>query len=86
MLRCLAEVAADVVLINDLERHPLPYFFIRFALPFARSRVTRHDGPASVRQAYTRGELSTMVRQAGFSNFEIERLAAFRLGLTLWKA
>ncbi len=86
MLRHLAEVAADAVLINDLERHELPYFFIRFALPFARSRVTRHDGPASVRQAYTSGELGTLARQAGFSNFEIERLAAFRLGLTIWKA
>lgn len=86
MLRHLAEVAADAVLINDLERHPLPYFFIRFALPFARSRVTRHDGPASVHQAYTSGELGTLARQAGFSNFEIERLAAFRLGLTIWKS
>lgn len=85
LIQCLAEVASQAVLINDLERHPLPYFFIRFALPFARSRVTRHDGPASVRQAYTREELGALVRQAGFSNFEIERLAAFRLGLTLWK-
>jgi len=85
MLRRLVEVAAEAVLINDLERHPLPYFFIRFALPFARSRVTRHDGPASVSQAYTREELGTLVRQAGISNFEIEQLAAFRLGLTVWK-
>jgi ubiquinone/menaquinone biosynthesis C-methylase UbiE len=85
IFRCLGEVASKAVLINDLERHPLPYFFIRFALPFARSRVTRHDGPASVRQAYTREELGTLVRQAGFSNFEIEQLAAFRLGLTVWK-
>ena len=85
MLRCLAEVASKAVLINDLERHPLPYFFIRFALPFAHSRVTRHDGPASVRQAYTREELGRLGRQAGFSNFDIEPLAAFRLGLIIWK-
>jgi len=85
MLQGLAAIASQAVLINDLERHPLPYFFIRFAWPFARSRVTRHDGAASVRQAYTRQELGELAREAGFSKFEIEPLAAFRLGLTVWK-
>lgn len=86
MLRQLAAVAAEAVLMNDLERHPLPYLFIRYALPFARSRVTRHDGAASVRQAYTREELGALVRQAGLSHFEIQPLAAFRLGLIIWKS
>ena len=81
----LAEIASEAVLINDLERHPLPYFFIRLAWPFARSRITRHDGAASVRQAYTKDELETLARRAGFTNFEVERLPAYRLGLALWK-
>lgn len=85
LLQRLFEVASKAVLINDLERHPLPYFFIHFALPFARSRITRHDGPASVRQAYTRDELQKMAEQAGFRHFDVERLPAYRLGLTLWK-
>jgi SAM-dependent methyltransferase len=85
LLRGLAAVASEAVLINDLERHLLPYLFIRGAYPFARSRVTRHDAPASVRQAYTRDELRALATSAGFRNFEIERLAPFRLGMTLWK-
>jgi len=85
LLRRLGEVASDAVLINDLERHPLPYFFIRLAWPFARSRITRHDGAASVRQAYTKDELESLARRAGFANFEVERLPAYRLGLALWK-
>ncbi len=85
VLQCLARAASKALLINDLERHPLPYFFIRVALPFARSRVTRHDGAASVRQAYTPKELGELARQAGFSKFEVERLPAFRMGLTVWK-
>ncbi len=85
LLRRLAEVARDAVLVNDLERHPLPYIFIRCALPFARSRITRHDGPASVRQAYTRDELGALAQAAGFQDFEVRRLAPFRLGLTVWK-
>jgi SAM-dependent methyltransferase len=85
MLRGFAELASRAVLINDLERRLLPYFFIRIAWPFARSRVTRHDGAASVRQAYTRKELDILVREAGFWDFEIQRLPAFRLGLIVWK-
>ncbi len=81
----LAEIASEAVLINDLERNPLPYIFIQVAWPFARSHITRHDGAASVRQAYTKEELETLAGRAGFSSFEVERLPVFRLGLTLWK-
>jgi SAM-dependent methyltransferase len=86
LLLRMAAAAREAVLVNDLERHFLPYFFIRCARPFARSRITRHDGPASVRQAYTRPELETLVRAAGFMNFETMRLSPFRWGLILWKA
>lgn len=85
LLRKLHALAGEAVLVNDLERHLLPYLFIRCAIPFARSRITRHDGPASVRQAYTRDELVALARGAGFRDFEAERLRPFRLGLTLWK-
>ncbi len=85
LMRRLAGVASEAVLINDLERHPLPYVFIRLAWPFARSRLTRHDGAASVRQAYTKDELEALASRAGFKEFEVERLPAFRLGLALWK-
>ncbi len=86
LLQSLAAAARGAVLVNDLERHWMPYVFIRYAYPFARSRITRHDGPASVRQAYTRGELAALARAAGFGDFEVLRLPAFRLGLLLWKA
>lgn len=85
LLRRLAGIASQAVLINDLERNPLPYFFIRVAWPFARSRITRHDGAASVRQAYTEDELADLARRAGFRSFQVERLPAFRLGLMIWK-
>jgi ubiquinone/menaquinone biosynthesis C-methylase UbiE len=85
LLQSLAAVAREAVLVNDLERHWMPYVFISCAYPFARSRLTRHDGPASVRQAYTRLELAALARAAGFEDFEVLRLPAFRLGLLLWK-
>ena len=85
LLRRFGGIASQAVLVNDLERHPLPYFFIRLGWPFARSRITRHDGAASVRQAFTKDELATLARRAGFTEFDIERLPFFRLGLALWK-
>src|SRR6516165_6962993 len=39
--------------INDLHRHPLPYYFIKtvfHALPF--SRMMRSDGPISISRAF----------------------------------
>jgi 2-polyprenyl-3-methyl-5-hydroxy-6-metoxy-1,4-benzoquinol methylase len=85
LLRALAGIASGAVIINDLERNFLPYLFIRLAYPFARSRITRNDGPASVRQSYTRGELRRLAELGGFRRFDVERLIPFRLGLTLWK-
>ena len=81
----MAAIASEAVIINDPERHRLPYLFIRYAPWFARSPITRHDAPASVRQAYTRSELATIAAAAGFADFDVRRFVPFRLGLTLWK-
>jgi ubiquinone/menaquinone biosynthesis C-methylase UbiE len=85
LLRSLAAVASQAVLVNDLERHLIPYLFIRTVPLFSRSRLTRHDAPASVRQSYTREELAGLALEAGFHDFAVHRLAPFRLGLSLWK-
>ena len=85
LLRGMAAIASEAVMINDPERHPLPYLFIRYVPWFSRSPITRHDAPASVRQAYTRNELAAIAAEAGFTDFEVRRLVPFRLGLTLWK-
>jgi hypothetical protein len=82
----LAAIASEVVLISDLERHWLPYLFIRHSPWLTRSPITRHDGPASVRQAYTCNELAALATAAGFTDFEVCRFVPFRLGLTLWKS
>ena len=84
LLYGMAAIASEAVIINDLERHRLPYLFIRCAPWFARSPITRHDAPASVRQAYTRSELAALAAAAGFTDFDVRRLMPFRLGLTLW--
>jgi Methyltransferase domain len=85
LLGALSSVSREAVLINDLERHWLPYTFVRLVPWLWRSRVTRLDGMASIRQAYTRKELCRMASLAGFRDFETLRLRPFRVGMLLWK-
>ncbi|HET7030452.1 MAG TPA: methyltransferase domain-containing protein [Candidatus Limnocylindrales bacterium] len=65
-LRELRRVARQGIVVNDLVRGRL--FWIGGWLlvhAIATSRFTRHDGPLSVRRAYSRGELAALVADAG---------------------
>ncbi|HYM13220.1 MAG TPA: methyltransferase domain-containing protein [Bryobacterales bacterium] len=83
VLRAFGRTARRAVLINDLERHWFPLLFIRLAAPvFARSYVTRHDAPASIRQAFRPQELREFARAAGFRDVVVRRhWPWFRLSL-----
>jgi ubiquinone/menaquinone biosynthesis C-methylase UbiE len=84
--RFLAEsqrVARVAVLINDLERTAIHYRLAQLNSVLDRSRISRHDGPVSVRRAYTRRELATMLGNTG-RNFLLERAWLYRLGAVLW--
>jgi ubiquinone/menaquinone biosynthesis C-methylase UbiE len=78
-------VCRDAVLINDLIRHPLHLGLVYAGLPLFRSRITWHDAPASVRQAYTLPELQELLESAGAAKIEIRRQYLFRVGAILWK-
>ena len=78
-------VCRKAVLVNDLVRDFLHLTLAYAARPFYRSRLTRHDAPASVRQAYTEAEMSGMLTQAGASQVEIQRYFLFRMGALAWK-
>jgi ubiquinone/menaquinone biosynthesis C-methylase UbiE len=78
-------VARVAVLINDLIRHPLHLALIYAGMPLYRSRLTRHDAVASVRQAYTLEEVRTMMNETGAARVEISRHYLFRMGVIAWK-
>ena len=78
-------VCRIAVLIHDLIRHPLHLAFVYAGLPLYRSRVTRHDAPASVHQAYTVEELRSLLQKTGASRVEIFRNYFFRMGAIAWK-
>ncbi|HXY47923.1 MAG TPA: methyltransferase domain-containing protein [Terriglobales bacterium] len=78
-------VARLAVLINDLVRHPLHLVAVYAGMPLYRGRLTRHDGPASVRQAYTVEEMRAMLVRTQAGRVEIARHYLFRMGAILWK-
>jgi hypothetical protein len=78
-------VCRVAVLINDLVRHPLHVALIYAGYPLYRSRLTRHDAPASARSAYTRDEMWGLLRQTRATRVEIHRHYLFRMAAIAWK-
>jgi len=67
-LRELGRVASRGVVINDLRRGLLPLLATAVSVAvIGRSRVTRSDGLASARRAYTLEELDRMLAAAGLA-------------------
>ena len=81
LLKSFYLVARRGVLIADLERHLLPYLFLRFSQPvFKWGDITVHDGLISVRAALRKNELLKLAKEAGLSKPEVEvHRPAFRL-------
>ncbi|HEY7302906.1 MAG TPA: methyltransferase domain-containing protein [Bryobacteraceae bacterium] len=80
-LRC-SRVA---VLINDLVRHPIHFAMACAGRLIYRSRITRNDAPASVRQSYTTEEMRNMLQDCGAARVDITRHYFYRMGAIVWK-
>jgi ubiquinone/menaquinone biosynthesis C-methylase UbiE len=78
-------VSKVAVLVHDLIRDPLHLAFAYAGVPLYRSRITRNDAPASVRQAYTEAEMRKHFEKGGASKVEIQRHFLFRMGVVAWK-
>lgn len=75
----LASRASKTVIINDLHRHPLAYYSIKWLTAlFSKSRYTRNDAPLSVLRGFKRNELKDMLSAAGIDNYSIKWKWAFR--------
>jgi ubiquinone/menaquinone biosynthesis C-methylase UbiE len=78
-------VCRSAVLVNDLVRHPLHLGLVYLGSPLYQSRMTRHDAPASVRQAYTPDEMRGLLAKTTAGRVEISRHYLFRMGVIAWK-
>jgi ubiquinone/menaquinone biosynthesis C-methylase UbiE len=80
-LRC----CRTAVVINDLVRSRIHLALVYAGLPLFRSRITRNDAPASVRQAYTPQEMRSMLSQTDAARLTITRHYLYRMGVIAWK-
>lgn len=88
LLRSFYSIARRALLVIDLERHIVPYYF----LPATKrllgwKKITVHDGRISVRAAFRAGELRQLATDAGIANATVEVYRpAFRIALVAGKA
>jgi SAM-dependent methyltransferase len=88
LLRLCAEalrLSRRAVVINDLIRSRLHLGLVYLGLPLFRSRITWHDAPASVRNAYTVSEMRSLLIQLPATHVEVSRHYLFRMGAVIWK-
>lgn len=80
-LRKLRSLARRGLVVSDLERSLPAYAAIGLLSWIAGNAVVRHDGPLSVRRAFTPGELQALALEAGLPRPIVRREPFFRLSL-----
>ncbi|SHL61032.1 methyltransferase domain-containing protein [Hymenobacter psychrotolerans] len=71
--------AGVAVIINDLHRHPLAYYSIRWLTRLFRgSYLVQNDAPLSVARAFTRLNWQQLLQQAGIRQYTLRWRWAFR--------
>jgi SAM-dependent methyltransferase len=79
LLRRLAELVRLGFVVSDFRRGWLAWATVWLATHLvSRNRMTRHDGPLSVRRAYTPAELARLARRAQLPDMRWHRAPAFR--------
>ena len=78
-------VCRRAFVINDLIRDPVHLALAYAGFPLYRSRLTRNDAPASVRQAYTVNEMQALLNETGAARIEMNRCFLYRMGVIIWK-
>lgn len=83
MLREMGRVARRGIVVNDLVRH-WPGYVGAWLMSriLTRNPLTRHDAPLSVRRAYTRREMGTLLARAGLHPVACTGFLRYRVALT----
>jgi len=72
------------VVINDIHRHPLSYYSIKWLTQlFSKSAMVKFDAPLSVRRAFKKKELIDILDKAGIKNYHLKWKWAFRYQLII---
>jgi 2-polyprenyl-3-methyl-5-hydroxy-6-metoxy-1,4-benzoquinol methylase len=84
MLTRLKKQTRKFIIINDIHRHPLAYYSIRWLTKFfSRSEMVKFDAPLSVRRAFLKKEWEAILKEAGVKNYQLRWRWAFRWQLII---
>lgn len=73
------------IVINDLHRHPISYYFTKWILTlWSSSEMVKYDSVLSVARSFTRSELESYLHQAGIKNYTLKWRWAFRWELIIY--
>jgi 2-polyprenyl-3-methyl-5-hydroxy-6-metoxy-1,4-benzoquinol methylase len=87
LLPTWVRLARHSLIMTDLARHPVAYWFMKVASPvFAHSAITRHDAAVSIRRAYRPQELQAIAHEAGFARARVYAYFPYRLTLVIDRA
>lgn len=73
VLRAMSQAAREGILVHDIIRSPLGYALCWIGTrALSRSRVVRIDGARSVRAAYSRDEIESLIARAGLGGASVQ--------------
>ncbi len=79
MLKWMKENSKLGFFINDLHRHPVAYYSIRFLTQiFSGSYLVKNDAPLSVARSFRKHEWKILFKKAGIPDYTIQWKWAFR--------
>lgn len=79
IFHALRKQARIGIVVNDLHRHPLAYYSIKFLTNlFSKSAMVKYDAPLSVLRGFRKNELVEILREAGITNYSLRWRWAFR--------
>ncbi len=87
MLRWLREQSTTGFFINDLHRHPLAYYSIKWLTQlFSKSYLVKNDAPLSVQRGFVKKEWEALMKDAGIFTYDCSWQWAFRWLITFTHA
>lgn len=77
-------ISRKAVIINDLHRHIIPYFFYKLFSPLFRNRLINHDGLISIKRGFRKKELYLLLEKSKIDRFTIKWRFPFCWSVILW--
>ncbi|MDF2939399.1 MAG: SAM-dependent methyltransferase [Gammaproteobacteria bacterium] len=86
ILAQLRKQARLAIVINDLQRHAISYYSIKFlAKLFRFSKLSQNDGPLSVLRAFHKREIIDILKKSYINRYSISWRFAFRWQVIIWQ-